>query len=71
MVEGLEELAKGDATEESDVAPVSPYADALTQQELERVEAEERHAMFLKSLQAVSSASETDEKASDAETKSP
>ena len=48
-------------TEESDTAPVSPYADALTAEQEAKQKEEERKKQFLKAVQIVSSASETDE----------
>ena len=56
-----------DHTEESDAAPVSPYADALTAKEEAQVQEADRERQFLKAVQAVSSASETDEAASGTE----
>jgi len=56
-----------DHTEESDAAPVSPYADGLTAQEEAQLQEAEQKKQFLKAVQAVSSASETDEAASGCE----
>lgn len=79
MMKGLEELAdegkeaeaqeaaqEPELTEGSDAAPVSPFADAPTPEELKRQAEKEREEQFLQAVKAVSSASE-DEAASGTE----
>lgn len=56
-------------TEDSDVAPVSPFADVPDPGELKRMAEEEREARFLEAVKAVSSASETDDAMSGTEGK--
>ena len=64
MMDDLENLAKEDQTEESDAAPISSMADHVTEEEQKAAEEKKRQKKFLKTVQAISSASETDEKTS-------
>jgi len=59
-MDDLENLAKEEQVD-SDVAPMSPFADALTKEEEKQQEDEKTKKQFIQSVQAVSSASETDE----------
>jgi len=59
MMNDLEDIANQEG--DSDVAPVSPYADALTSKEEAKVSEEKTKQQFIQAVQAVSSASETDE----------
>jgi hypothetical protein len=61
--------AKVKEEEGSDFAPVSPYADSLTVEQQQEQAEEARKKEFLKAVNAISSASETDEAASGTEAK--
>ena len=65
LMQGLNEIAE--EQQDSDVAPVSPYADALTVEEQIKNDEKNKQTQFQKPINAISSASETDEKQSDTE----
>ena len=75
MLGDLEKIAeevpevKPQDEEGSDFAPVSPYADAPSVEQEQKREEEARKKEFLKAVNAISSASETDEAASGTEAK--
>lgn len=54
-------MPKPDESADSDFAPISPFADQPTKEEETKLKEEQRKRDFLKAVNVVSSASETDE----------